>query len=621
MLGDKSLKALGLVLVSILLFTSVMSCGPTAQPTAPPEPTAVPVAATEAPEATTPLGATATRAPEPTKEPEPTQAPEPTAPQAAAAETSIVIAIPEDPPNFNASVADTGYDALVMELVLLGLADIDPEGNVFPELAAELPTVENGGVVIDEDAWSMDVTWKLRDDVTWADGKPVTADDVIFTYEAIVNPETGLWVPGIDYVDSVEKIDDYSFVIHYNSVYPGYLTQFGGEQLVIWPAHYCNAEEGFTAWDCAREPLSDGPYILKDWQMGDHMTFVRNPNYFDAERGKPGIDQIVVRIVPDPSVAKTMLIQGDADVYMWAPEPMIDDLKDVPSVKVSISPTSRWVMRLFPNEAAKGSIDPVANPHPILSDVRVRRAIRMAIDVDTISEQIFHGYGVPVWTEFFRPPYVCDIPRPAYDPEGAAKLLEEAGWIDQDGDGVRECHGCLNAKEGDLMSMEFMTYAEYGEALELAQQLMGEMLGKIGMKLDLSVVEGSVMWADYQSGGIEQQGNFDLNLWDDGYAGVDPTDFLWELYHSEAAQPDSGWNVVRWINPDFDALLDEAYTLDEESRQDVFCQMAQLLEEQLPVILLFSTTNADAYSARIEGVQSTVNDIVTWNVADWKIVE
>jgi peptide/nickel transport system substrate-binding protein len=614
MFGDKSLRpSVALVLISILLFTSVMSCGPTAAPTAPPEPTSVPVVATEAPKATTPPEATATQ------EPEPTQAPEPTATQVAAAETRIVIAIPEDPPNFNASVADTGYDALVMELVMLGLADIDPEGNVFPELAAELPTVENGGVIIDEDAWSMDVTWKLRDDVTWADGKPVTADDVIFTYEAIVNPETGLWVPGIDYVDAVEKIDDYSFIIHYNSVYPGYLTQFGGEQLVVWPAHYCNAEEGFTAWECAREPLSNGPYILEDWQVGDHMTFVRNPDYY--EKGKPGIDQIVIRIVPDPSVAKTMLIQGDADLYMWAPEPMIDDLKDVSSVKVSMSPTSRWVMRLFPNEAAKGSIDPEASPHPILSDVRVRRAIRMAIDVDTISQEIFRGYGVPVWTEFFRPPYVCDIPRPTYDPDGAAKLLEEAGWIDQDGDGVRECHGCLNAEEGYVMSMELMTYAEYGEALELAQQLMGEMLGKIGMKLDLSVVEGSVMWADYQSGGIEQQGNFDLNLWDDGYAGIDPTDFLWELYYSEAAQPDSGWNVVRWINPDFDALLDEAYTLDEEYRQDLFCQMAQLLEEQLPVILLFSTTNADAYSARIEGVQSTVNDIVTWNVADWKITE
>jgi len=278
-------------------------------------------------------------------------------------------------------------------------------------------------------------------------------------------------------------------------------------------------------------------------------------------------------------------------------------------------------MRLFPNLAARGSLDPAENPHPILSDVRVRQAMRMAIDVDTISQEIFYGYSSPVWTEFFRSPYACDIPRPEYDPEGAIALVEEAGWTDQDEDGVRECHGCLNAEEGTLMQMEFMTYAEYGEPLELTQQLIAEMLGQVGIKLQLTVLEGSVLWADYESGGIEQRGEFDLNMWDDGYSGVDPTDFLWELYYSAASEPDDGWNVGRWKNEEFDALLDEAYTLDEGYRQELFCQMAELLDKEIPEILLFSTMNADAYSARLEGVQTTVNDVVTWNVADWQLVE
>lgn len=594
----KTLDRFAVSLLGVVLLVVLATCG------APPEPASPPVE-TQAP---------ATLPPQATTAPiEATTAPEP------ATTTSIVFAIPEDPPSFNASVADTGYDALVMELTLLGLTDLDPEGNILLELAAELPTVDNGGVVIDEDAWTMEVTWKLRDDVLWSDGTPVTAADVVFTYEAIVDPVTGLWVPGIDYVDGVEALDDHTVVVYYNYVYPGYATQFGGEELVIWPAHYCDPEQGFTAWDCGRQPLSTGPYVLEEWQVGDHMTFVRNPLYYEA--GKPAIDQVIVRIVPDPSVAKTMLMQGDVDVYMWATEPMLDDLKGAPNVKVSQAPTSRWVMRLFPNQAARGSIDPEADPHPILADVLVRRAIRHAIDVDAISQQIFRGYGQQVWTEFFRPPYVCDIPKPAHDLEAAAALLEEAGWTDEDGDGVRECHGCLHASEGDPMSLELMTYAEYGEALELAQQLIGEMLNRIGMDVQLSVVEGSVMWADYESGGLEQVGDYDLNLWDDGYSGVDPTDFLWELYYSSAAEPDMGWNVTRWMNSDLDALLDEAYTLDEEYRQELFCQMAEILEEELPVILLFSTVNADAFSARLQGVQSTVNDLVTWNVADWTLVE
>jgi len=535
----------------------------------------------------------------------------------APAGNSIVIVIPEDPPSFNPTIADTGYDSLVMELVLLGLSDIDPDGTVFPELAAELPTQENGGVVIDEEAWTMTVTWKMRQDVQWADGEPVTADDVLFTYNAIIDPENGGWIAGIDYIDSLEKVDDFTFIIHYNAIYPGYLTQFGGEQVVIWPAHYCDISQGFAAWDCAREPLSDGPFVLTEWVSGDHLTFEKNKNYF--EPGKPALDKITVKIVPDLFVRKTMLVNGDAHLDMWSTEQMVEDLKGAANVKVNPSPTSRWVMRLFFNLAAKGTTNSEATPHPILSDVRVRRAIRMAVDVDTISKNFFYGYASPVWTEFFRPPYACaNIPRPSFDLAGAQTLLEEAGWTDSDGDGVRECHGCsTGAAEGYKMEMEFITYAEYGEALELTQQYIADDLSKIGVKLNLTVVEGSVLWAASTDGGIEPSGNFDMDLWDDGYGGIDPTGYLWSYYYSEAAEPDYAANFGRWINADFDALLDESYTLDTAYRQELFCQMAEILEAELPEAMLFTAINADAHSVNLVGVQSSTNDIVTWNVADW----
>ncbi len=538
--------------------------------------------------------------------------------QPSAANQNITIIIPEDPPSFNPIITDTGYDSLVMELVLLGLSDIDPEGNVFPELAAELPTVENGDVVVDDAAGTMSVTWKMRQDVQWADGKPVTADDVIFTYDAIINPETGGWIPGIDYIDSVEKMGDHSFTISYNAIYPGYLTQFGGEQVVIWPAHYCDAAQGFSAWECARKPLSNGPFVLSEWVNGDHMTFVRNEKYF--EKDKPAINTITVRIIPDQSVRKTMLINGDADLDMWTTEPMIADLQGKPNVEVSLSPYNRWVMRIFFNLAAKGTTDPVATPHPILSDLRVRQAVRAAIDVDTISREFFLGYAKPAWTEFFRPPYVCDnIPRPKFDPTAAAALLDEAGWKDTDNDGVRECHGCQTAEEGYVMEMEFITYSEYGEPLELTQQLIAEQLGKLGMKLNLTVVEGSVLWAASTDGGIEQSGNFDMDIWDDGYAGVDPTDFIWSYYSTDAAVPDAGYNYGRWSNEDFETLLGNVYTLDEAQRKKDFCEMASILETELPDLLLFTATNGDAHSTRLQNVQSSTNDLVTWNAADWTL--
>jgi peptide/nickel transport system substrate-binding protein len=537
---------------------------------------------------------------------------------ATSTEKTITIVIPEDPPSFNAVVADTGYDALVMHMTLLGMAGIDPDGKVYPELAAELPTVENGGVLVDENAGTMDVTWKMRTDVNWADGTPVTADDVIFTYKAITDPVTGTWIPGIDTVSGVDKVDDHTFVVHFKSIYPSYLTLFGNRQVVIWPAHYCKAEQGFQNWDCGREPLSDGPYKLEEWVTGDHLTFVRNPNFYQS--GKPEIDKVIVKIVPDATVREVMMRQGDADILMWATEQVADNLKDAANVKVSISPSNRFVMRLFINLAAKGSTDSKAHPNPFFTDVRVRQAIRAAIDVDKISGTVWHGYAQPVWTEFFRPPYnTCNIPRPKYDPEAAKALLEQAGWVDTNGDGVRECKGCGTAKEGTPFKFELLTYSEYGEPLNLTQQLIGEMLKEVGIQADLTQTQGSVMWADSSSGGIEQNGDFNMDLYDDGYAGNDPTDFIWQYYNSASAQPDQGWNIGRWKNAQMDDLLDQAYTLDEKTRQNVFCQMATLLDQELPQILLFSTLNADAYSTRMDNVIANVNSVVSWNSADWKI--
>jgi peptide/nickel transport system substrate-binding protein len=207
-----------------------------------------------------------------------------------------------------------------------------------------------------------------------------------------------------------------------------------------------------------------------------------------------------------------------------------------------------------------------------------------------------------------------------FDPEAAKALLEEAGWIDQDGDGVRECHGCTTgAEEGYPMEMEFITYAEYGEALDLTQEFIAEEMGELVIALSISRVEGTVLWESTENGGIEQSGNFDMDIWDDGYSGSDPVDFLWGFYYSEAATPDYGYNYGRYINPTIDELIDNSYTLDEELRKENFCQMATILAEDLPELILFTTVDANAHSTRLQGVISNANEIVTWNSADWTL--
>jgi peptide/nickel transport system substrate-binding protein len=315
----------------------------------------------------------------------------------------------------------------------------------------------------------------------------------------------------MDYTESVEKIDDFTILVTFNTVFPAYDLQFGGEDVFIYPEHYCDAEAGFYEWNCDDQPLSSGPYILEEWVADDHLTFVRNPNYY--EEGKPYIDQVIVQIVPEEPVKQAMMLEGDGDLHYWPAEPASNVYKEPGNGTEWVkSPTERWVMRLIPNLYVKGDRE---TPHPFLSDVRVRRALRMAIDVDTIINDIFLGYGEPVWNDFFRPPFNgCDIPRPEYDLEGAAALLEEAGWIDTDGDGIRECRGCETAEEGTPMTMEFAIYAEYGETLELTQQLIAEAWKSIGVDTDLQIIEGAIMWAEEEDGGTEIAGKFELDMWE-----------------------------------------------------------------------------------------------------------
>lgn len=538
-----------------------------------------------------------------------------------AEETSIVIVIRQDPNGFNGLLNDTGYESAMGELVMLSLTDIDAYGNIFPELATEVPTLENGRVIFDAENNNMTVYWTLRDDVYWADGKQVTVDDVIFTWEAIIDEEMGSRSEGYEYTEWLERVDDYSFKVHYYEEwpFPAYQIQFGGENFFVYPEHYCDITQGFSYWECNRQPLSSGPYILEEWVSNDHLTFVRNPNYF--EEGKPGIDKVIVQIVSDGAVRKAMMLEGDADADMWPRETAISEYEAASNVYVSFSPTERRIMRLIPNLAQRGTTDSVETPHPILSDVLVRRAIRMAIDIDTITDEVFLGYGKPLWTEFFRDPYKCDIPRPEYDITAAEALLVEAGWTDANGDGLRECHGCLNADEGYEMEIEIQFYAEYGEELEIAAQLIEESLEGIGFEITTTMVEGTLLWAPYADGGIELNGDFDLDLWDDGYPGTDPTDSqVWTYYHSDAADPESGgFNVGRWMNEDLDLWYDELFYMDEEYRHEVFCEMALILEDELPQILLWSSVEATGFSSRIVGGQSSTNDLFTWNIADWTL--
>ena len=588
-------KKVTLVLVLILVAVLAFGCAPEETLEVPPEPEATEVPPTEAPEAEPPE-----------EEPE--------------AKTSITILIPDNPAEFHGFNVGSGFEEAIGEMVMLSLAEIDPDGNLYPELATEIPTIENGGVVMDEETWVTTVTWHLRDDVYWEDGEQVNVDDVIFTWEAMQLAE--VWTSSADSIESLEKVNDFTLIVTYAWPEPEYAITFGGENFFIYAEHFCDIEQGYWAWDCNRQPLSAGPYVLEEWVTDDHLTFVRNENYY--EEGKPYIDQVIFRVVPEESVKRAIMDQGDGDMHYWPAENhAISYQEEGNGTKWAVSPTDRWVMKLFLNTKAWGETPyEEVTPHAFLADKRVRKALRMAIDVDTIIDDIFLGFGQPVWTTFFRPPFnSCGIPRPEFDLEGAAALLKEAGWEDTDGDGVNECHGCLYAEEGDLMTAEFVIWSGYGETLELAQQFVAEAWSSIGLQTELGMNESAVLWSSADEGGTELAGKFEIDMWDEGYSGIDPTGHLWDYYYYAE---ESEWNLANWTGPEAEevgALIDELYTTDEDYRMEVFCDIAWILEEELPYINLFSTLEQFGLSERLQGVLPTTFDIVTWNVADWTVTE
>ena len=527
---------------------------------------------------------------------------------------AIVIPIPIDPPSFNAYVNDTGYEELIGELVFGALAELDPLGNYYPELATEVPSLENGGLSAD----GLTVTWHLRPGLRWSDGEPFTVQDVVFTYQSL--RQSNIFAPGFDLITKLETPDNLTLVIHYREFYPNYRLQFGGEGIGILPAHQCGAATEMLFWDCNLKPVSIGPFVLTEWLPGEYLIFNRNPNYWIPDR--PLANQLIFTIESDRERRARELRRGSAHLDLWTEEPYLGQLEADENVIILATNPARFVLRLVPNLSLFGSVD-TTQPHPIMADLAVRQAIRHAINVPELIADVFNNRAIPMDTELTR--QGCAVTPYRFNPETAKTLLTQAGWVDTNDDRVRECHGCRYAKEGTLLKFSSLRYAEFGPLLEEAHRSLEAMLFEVGIDLRPEEVEGFDLWGTWANKGIEVRGNFNLDLWDDGYFGVDPTDYLYNRYDPRAIpnqnDPLAGFNVMRYRNPDLIDLFDRLYTpLTHEARQQQFCRLALILYRDLPDIPLLAFPDYYAAHHRLQGVSGHIYDIITWNAADWHLL-
>lgn len=507
-----------------------------------------------------------------------------------------VFPLATEPPTLNSYLANSGWEALLGSFIYESLATVGPDGNYIPVLAQEIPTRENGGVSQD----GLVITWRLKQGVVWSDGEPFTADDVLFTWEATSNLSSGVvWNPGVEQIASVITPDDYTVVITYSEFYPEFLGQFGstnsGGQGIL-PRHGCGEPSEMRDWACNRSPIGTGPFVLEDWRSGESLTFVRNPLY--REPGKPYLDRIVFPLVPDSAVHYQMMLNHDADIWWFFDQQYIGDF--VSSDVVDVNRGQFYTLRLFFN-LGQDSVDGTQVPHPILGDLAVRQAIKLAIDVNAINSIVYSNLGVTVRSEFYNGPYVCPAPVISYDAQAAQNILDEHGYVDRNGDRVRELD------DGTPLLLRLVT-TDDESPLTLVQQIIADNLADIGIQLDLRLD------ATYVDQALA--GDFDMVMWtDDNDPTADPAYFA-STYYPSSSIPQ--YNIMHYRSPVVDRIFQELGTqFDYDERLALFCQLDDQLAQDLPVLFLLGVPYPSAFSSRLHGWQENPNAILTWDIANW----
>lgn len=507
-------------------------------------------------------------------------------------------------------------------LVIEPLGRYDQDGALVPYLAQEIPTVANGGV--SEDLTS--ITWKLKEGLLWSDGTPVTSADVKFTAEYCMHPEGGCAQASFfDGVVSVEAVDELTTKVTFNQPKPNPYGPFmGGQSPIIQAAQFADCL-GAKAPECTEanfSPVGTGPFRVIDFRPNDVIQMEANPHYRDA--AKPAFATLTLKGGGDAAAAGRAVMETGEFDYAWnlqlAPDviaKMAEGGKGKPIAAFG-SLVERIEMNLT-DPSPELDADTRATrkaPHPILSDVNVRKALSMAIDRELLVEV---GYGqagrptcnlVPAPKVFASPNTDCMT----QDIEGAKALLEGAGWTDTDGDGVRD-------RDGKKLAILFQSSTN--AVRQDFQALIKQWWSEIGVETELRNVDSSVFFGgDPGSPDTFQKFYADVEMYANNFNGTDPQQYLAAYRCDGEPRPESQWqgeNINRFCDPAYDALIDKlANTGDLSERGKIGIQMNEMLtKDTYTIVPLVDRGRVSAHSNTLGGVVLNTWDSELWNAADW----
>lgn len=478
---------------------------------------------------------------------------------------TFVVGVGSDPQSLNGSISSNFFDKIVTSNIYSMLIRLDYKMNPVSDLAENWNTSDD----------NLTYTFNLRSGVKWHDGTPFTSADVKFTIEEVImelHPRSGIYK---DVIESVESPDDNTVVINLKTPYGAFMNAIGYDFLIL-PKHlYENTDIKDNPYN--NKPVGTGPFLFEEWVRGDHITLTRNPDYF--QEGLPYLDRLIFKIIPDASSRVLALETGEVDYLSY---------QNLPSSAVPNLKQNKDIVIFNEGFESLGTvlILTLNNEIPELQDVRVRKAISMAVDRDYISERADYGLGVPANSPFASTSwaYEPEVTKYPYDLEKAAQLLDEAGYKPGK-DSVRmtlrltcDANVELNRKAGDIVKAN---------------------LAGIGIKVDYEPMERGAMLDR-----VYIKRNFDMQI--HGLStGADPAIDVARLYISSNIRPVNFSNGAGYRNDKVDELFDKGVSVADPKERAVFYKEAQkIITDEAPMVWLLEQGLVGAHNAKFNNVHS-----------------
>ena len=476
--------------------------------------------------------------------------------------------------------------------------DFDEQNNPVPVLVKEIPSLENGGLSQD----GKTITMHLRDDIVWSDGSPITSADFAFTFQMVISPQNSVATGDLyEKVQSVQAPDERTVVIAFAEPYIAWLSTLWHGLLpehILKPVFDEKGSLDAAEWNSAPS-VGCGPFVFQEWKKGEFARFTANEKYW---LGRPKLDEVTIRFVADDAAQAAALKAGEADLGALIPFSEAPDL-EAAGLKV---------IRMFSgyNEGWFFYLDP-ANGHPALQDVRVRKAIAMALDRPSMISNLLKGQTQPAVSYWDNTPYVDPSLQPwPYDPEGAKKLLDEAGWVDSNGDSVRD-------KDGIDLLLAFGTTDK--EIRKSAQELAVQQLAAVGIKLSPTNYSDEIFFSSFGSGGPTATGQLDIFEYAPrpNFPDPDTSDFRCDQIPS--ADKPNGMNWSAFCDQELDQLFQlESTQVDFQARQQTFYQISKLIYDKVYFLGLWQDPDLWGVSTRLANI-SISGTTPFYNIHAWEI--